>query len=121
MLISEKVLEKTFTAEKMKDAYLKACKWVSSNIIAINNFENVTIKYVKQSEGVVKTVKVILYITTEEKEVFERTCNICRECSSLFYLAENKNKCANCAIEPYRKRELEKLKNIKEGLKGKIL
>ena len=121
MLISEKVLEKTFTAEKMKDAYLKACKWVSSNIIAINNFENVTIKYVKQSEGVVKTVKVILYVTTEEKQVLERTCNICRECSSLFYLSENKNKCASCAIEPYRKREQEKLKNIKEGLKGKIL
>lgn len=121
MFVCEKIFEKTFVANKLKEAYLNACKWVSSNIIAINNFKNVTIKYEKETKKAVNRIKVTGYVMCDEKEILERTCNICKECSSLFYLTENKNKCSSCAIEPYRKREQEKLKNIKEGLKGKIL
>ena len=51
MLIGEKIKEKKFCGANTKDAYLKACKWISSNIIAVNNSNNMTYKIEKLKDN----------------------------------------------------------------------
>lgn len=123
MLVSEKVLEKEFKGNSMKGAYMKACKWVATNVLAINNSKNITYKIVKQIKNGRYTGNVVLYVlvTAEEKDVLDKNCKICKETGKMFYIAEQKHKCESCRIMPYRKRIEDKLKNIKESMKGTIL
>ena len=44
MLIAEKILEKDFQGKTTKEAYLNCCKWLSTNVIAVNNSKHVTYK-----------------------------------------------------------------------------
>ena len=54
MYISEKVLERAFYGKDVKQSYLKCCKWVSTNILAVNNSENITYKIEKiKKDGLV--------------------------------------------------------------------
>lgn len=117
MLVSEEVKAIEFKGSRMKEAYLNACKWLSSNVLAINNSRNITYKIEKleRKELGVYKVKIHLYITAEEEEIKERMCNICEECSSMMYLSSEKHKCESCKVNPYRKRLKEKLKLLKEG------
>lgn len=122
MLISEKIMEREFAGESIKDAYLRCCKWVSSNIIAINNSNHITYKIEKIDEGIWSNkVRLILYVTDDECEIKERHCDICKEVTQSFFMKQNKHMCESCKMEPYRKRMEDRLKSLKEGLKGKIL
>lgn len=123
MIVAEKVMEKEFTDRTVKDAYLNCCKWVSTNIIAINNTKNITYRIQKLEQGQLNEKKVLLtvYVYVDEEEMKERHCNICREMSGSFFVAKNKYMCEVCKLPPYRKRVAEKLKLIKEGLKGRVL
>lgn len=122
MLISEKIFEKEFVANTLKDAYLKACKWISTNIIAVNNSEHITYKVSKRDGNfTTKRIVLIVYVEAEEEEIYEKNCEICQECSSMFYLRSEKNKCETCRILPYRRRMKDKLEAIKRGMKGKII
>ena len=122
MYVCEKVKEQVFEARKTKEAYLEACKWVASNVIALNNSKNLGYKIEKhETKGNLKAVKLTVYVQIEEQEVYDKNCNVCRECSNLFYLKENKNLCDGCKINPYRERLKARTKAIKEGMKGKIL
>lgn len=60
MYISEKVIEREFSGKNMKEAYLKCCKWVSTNIIAVNNSENIT--YSIQKKKTQDTYVVVLRV-----------------------------------------------------------
>lgn len=42
MLIAEKILEKDFQGKTTKEAYLNCCKWLSTNVIAVNNSKHIT-------------------------------------------------------------------------------
>lgn len=122
MLISEKILEKEFQGRTTKDAYLNCCKWLSTNIIAVNNSKNITYKTEKiNTDSWSKTIRLIVYVTADEEEVHERHCNICKEVSGSFFMSKNKYMCEVCKMPPYRRRLKEKLNLIKEALKGKIL
>lgn len=122
MLISEKIKEKEFEGKTTKEAYLNCCKWLSTNVIAINNSEHITYSIEKVNTGNwVKKVKLTLYVTTDEGEIQERNCNICKEATGMFYLKQNKYVCEICRISPYRQRLKDKLKLIKEGIKGKAI
>lgn len=118
MLVCEEVYRKEFVAHKTKDAYLDACKWVSSNVIAVNNSEHITYKIVKQEYG---KVLLILYATAEEQEIKEQHCGVCKEVNSHFYMKENVYMCYTCRMNPYRERMQNKLKKIIEGMKGRFL
>lgn len=121
MYISEKVLEQVFEGKNAKSAYLKCCKWVSTNIIAKNNSENITYKIEKiNRSGLVYSVKLTVYITVDEELIHEHNCDVCREMSSSFFMQQNKYLCETCKMQPYRRRMKEKLELIKKGLKGKI-
>lgn len=122
MLISEKVLEKEFQGRTTKEAYLNCCKWLSTNIIAVNNSKNITYKTEKiNTDSWSKTIRLTVYVTADEEEVHERHCNICKEVSGSFFMSKNKYMCEVCKMSPYRRRLKEKLNLIKEALKGKIL
>lgn len=54
MIISEKILEKEFEGKNKKDAYLNCCKWLSTNIIAVNNSRFVTYKIEKKKKNLTK-------------------------------------------------------------------
>lgn len=122
MLISEKVLEKEFQGRTTKEAYLNCCKWLSTNIIAMNNSKNITYKTEKiNTDSWSKTIRLTVYVTADEEEVHERHCNICKEVTGSFFMSKNKYMCEVCKMPPYRRRLKEKLNLIKEALKGKIL
>ena len=122
MLIAEKILEKEFQGRTTKEAYLNCCKWLSTNIIAVNNSKNITYKMEKiNTDSWSKTIRLTAYVTADEEEVHERNCNICKEVSGSFFMAQNKYMCEVCKMPPYRRRLKEKLNLIKEALKGKIL
>lgn len=120
MLISERLYEKVFESKDIKSAYLKCCKWVSTNILAVNNSNNITYRIEKvESRLWIGKVKLTVYVSADEQEINDNNCKICRETHSLFYLSENKHKCESCKVIPYRKRMQDKLKLIAEGIKKK--
>lgn len=121
MMVSEKIIEKHFSAVTMKEAYLKACKWISSNIIAVNNSQNITYQIRKEKGEFEKRVTLDVYVTVDEREVQERHCEICKEMTGSFFMKQNKYMCESCKLLPYKRRVEEKMRNVKEGLKGKIL
>lgn len=122
MFVSEKIFEKEFEGRTTKEAYLNCCKWLSTNIIAVNNSKNITYNIEKVNEkNLVKKVKLTVYVTADEKEVNERNCDICKEVTGMFYLKQNKHMCESCKIPAYRKRIEHKLSSIKDGLKGRII
>lgn len=123
MLVSEKIIEKEFGGKTTKEAYLNCCKWISTNIIAINNSKNITYKVEKpeRKDWNDNKVRLTVYVSTDESEVCERHCNICKEVTGSFFMKQNKYACETCKMIPYRKRLEDKIKLIKEGLKGKIL
>lgn len=123
MIAAEKVLEREFSAGKMKEAYLQCCKWVSSNIIAKNNCRNVTYRIEKLHSGMwePQKVKLTVYVMCDEDEVMERHCEICKEVSGNFYMSQNKYMCNSCKMPPYRRRVQERLRMLKDSLKGVIL
>nr|DAP60030.1 MAG TPA: acetyl-coA carboxylase zinc finger domain protein [Caudoviricetes sp.] len=121
MLISEKIIEKEFSGKNMKEAYLNCCKWVSTNIIAVNNSDNITYSIQKKRTQNTYIVVLKVYVSADENEVHEKNCAICKEVTHNLFLSENKYMCEGCKIKPYRKRLEDRLKLLKEGMKGKIL
>lgn len=121
MQVSEKILEKEFEGKNQKDAYLKCCKWVASNILAVNNSHHITHKIEKVGGSFSGKVKLTVYVTDNEDEIYEHNCEICREASSLFYLSGEKHKCESCKINPYRNRITKRLDLLKDGLKGRVI
>ena len=122
MLISEKVTEKEFEGRTTKEAYLNCCKWLSTNIIAVNNSKYLTYNIEKvETDDWNRKVKLTLYVTADEGEIQERNCNICKEATGMFYLKQNKYMCEVCRMPSYRQRLKDKLQLIKEGLKGRVI
>ena len=121
MNVSEKIFEKDFKAYKMKDAYLEACKWVSSNIIAKNNSNNITYKMEKkEGQNSISKIHLTIYVTIDEQEVLERNCSICKEFNDNYFSCQNKYLCEVCRMPPYRNRLKERLESIKAVVKEKI-
>lgn len=122
MNMSEKLFEKEFSGKSAKAAYLECCKWLSTNIIAVNNSENITYRIEKKEVKLWSAiVKLTVYVTADEGEIQQRHCEICREVSSNFFMSHNKHMCESCSVPPYRRRLKTRLESIKNGMKGKIL
>lgn len=110
MKYAEKIFRKRFSAERSKDAFLKAAEWLAKNVISkkdeIGDF-TFGIEKVKDSEQ--PTFELTLYVSLDEKEVMERHCKICEEVHKLFYVNEENN-CNSCSVKAYRKRMEEAIK-----------
>lgn len=122
MLISEKIITREFIARTQKDAYLKCCKWLSTNIIAKTNSKYITYRIEKAKlDDWNKKIVLTVYVTADEEEIQVRHCEICKEVTGSFFMKQNKHMCDSCKMPPYRRRMKERLDLLKEGLKGVIL
>ena len=111
MVIGEKIYEKIFTGATTKDAYLKACKFMSRNFVGNEKTQHIVnkIEKVKYCQ-----VRLTIYVEVEEKEIMDNMCSVCKQTHAATYLNENKYQCELCKIPPYKKRTAERLKRIKE-------
>lgn len=121
MFISDIIKVKEFSAMTNKEAYLKACKWVSANIIAVNNSNNISYKIEKiKSNDYMSKVKLTVYVMEDEEVIHNNHCGICQELANGLYMKENKFRCEVCKTIPYRTRLSNRLENLKKGLMEKL-
>lgn len=117
----EEFFEKKFVSETMKDAYMKAAKWVASNVISRKDMYKVKIEYEKREDKKMPTITVHLFVELSASEVSERHCEICMETHNKFFINENCN-CAWCNSMAFMRRANKMLKvkadYYKEKLKG---
>lgn len=111
MITGEKIYEKTFTGRTTKDAYLKACKFMSQKIIGKDKTKHIVHKIEKTKYC---EVKLTLYAEVEESEIMDNMCSVCKQAHAATFLKEDKYQCELCKILPYKKRAAERLKRIKE-------
>lgn len=119
----EKFYERKFIAEDTKTAYLKACKFVASNIVSEGSkveAEKVTwkVEKVKSDDGL-PTFMLTLFYTFDDVEFMEKTCNACKEFHKSFFINENFN-CDRCNKVGYAKNIQNKLLIGSEYFKKKL-
>lgn len=100
---SKEFFKKTFQAKTMKEAYLKAVKWYSTNVISKDEMHDVRVEFIKCTQDGLPTIVIRLYAILSEDELRERYCNLCRESHSLFYMNSNYN-CDRCEAKAYQRR-----------------
>lgn len=119
ILVADKVMKISFEDEDSKAAYLKACKWLASNIISKVEVGEMLYQVVKVKDTDLPTFEVRLYISLDEGEFVKSTCDRCREFHSLFYLNQQFN-CDACNMQAYRKQLETKLKIKRSHRKSQI-
>lgn len=112
MIYIEKFYERDFKDEDPKQAYLKACKFVASNIISKGSKVEVSkvtwdVNRVEQ-EGDLPTFRLSLYIKFDDTQFMEQTCNACKQFHKSFFINENFN-CSRCNKVGYEKNVKQKL------------
>jgi hypothetical protein len=119
---SEEFAKKIFSANNMKDAYLKAVKWYSSNIISKDELsKGITCSFEKdytnkQSPSII----LHLYANIELDVVEKRHCDICKETHSSFYMNSEYN-CDRCNMKAYQRRQDKSLKTKLMFYKNKLI
>ena len=113
MLYIEPFYTRNFKAKNSKDAYLKACKFVASNIVNDKSkveASKVTwdVTKVKSDDESLPTFQLTLYYKFDDKEFMENTCKACKEFHHSFFVNENFN-CNRCNKVGYAKNVQEKL------------
>lgn len=122
MIYIEKFYEREFKAKSSKDAYMKACKFVASNVIS--NGSKVEAKRVawditKECDGSddsLPTFRLTLYYKFDDTEFMKQTCKACKEFHNAFFINENFN-CDRCNKVGYEKNIKQKLLIGSEYLK----
>lgn len=102
---TKRVYKRNFFGINTKDAYLKACKWYATNIIANNKINDICVEYVKSKTG--PSVTMFLYASISVEEIKNRHCECCREISGSF-LSGNKD-CDTCKAVSFQRRIDDKL------------
>ena len=105
MIYIQKFYEREFKAEDAKRAYLKASKFVASNIISKGSkveVSKVTWDIQRVDEGDLPTFRLTLYYKFDDTEFMKRTCDACKEFHKSFYINENFN-CDRCNKVGYEK------------------
>jgi hypothetical protein len=112
MLYIHKFYEKKFKAEDSKDAYLKACKFVASNIISKGSkveASKVTWDVTRiEDEDDLPTFMLTLYYKFDDTEFMKSTCETCKQFHRSFFINEDFN-CSRCSKVGYEKNVSQKL------------
>lgn len=106
MFYTQQFGKKTFRGISTKDAYMNACKWYATNIIASDKLHNIQVEYIKEKEG--NAVTMILYTSILEQEVMDRHCACCREMHHSFFINEDVH-CDRCSAISFQRRIQQKL------------
>lgn len=109
LFYSQRFGQKVFHGASVKDAYMKACRWYASNVIAKDKLHNVQVEYIKDEKQ--NAVTIVLYAVLNEKETFEQHCACCREMHHSFFINED-TACNRCSAAGYQRR-LEQRLSIK--------
>lgn len=115
---STKFYSKTFSGSSMKEAYLKACKWVATNILADDEISKDVMWKITKSKDL-PTVVLDLYGTVNDAEHVKQFCSSCKQFHTLFYINQQQN-CNNCNMMAYRSQAEEKGR-LKKNYKRKLL
>jgi hypothetical protein len=110
MLYIQKFYERDFKDENPKNAYLKASKFVASNIISKGSkveVSKVTWDIVRV-EGDLPTFRLTLYYKFDDTEFMKKTCETCKQFHKSFFINENYN-CNRCNKIGYEKNIEQKL------------
>lgn len=103
MLNAEEFMSQKFTGINMKEAYLKACKWFTTNVLAKDELKSVLVEYEKVYEKRSPTVILHLFVSISTDMIKNTHCNICKETHKSFYISEETN-CNWCKIQGYHNR-----------------
>ncbi len=103
---SEEFAKKKFTADSMKEAYLKACKWYASNVLAKDEMHEVQVVFEKDKHS--PTVTIHLSVVLKEREVLEQHCQCCKEMHHSFFINED-TICNRCSAMGYQRRMEQKI------------
>lgn len=101
MFYTQKFGKKTFHGASTKDAYMNACKWYATNVIAKDKLHNIQVEYIKEKDG--NAVTMVLYASMPEKEVMDQHCTCCREMHNSFFINEDTH-CERCSAVGFQKR-----------------
>lgn len=115
---TDEFYSKKFTGKTIKEAYLKACKWYASNVIAKDELRNVFVEYEKHDEQS-PTVVIHLYASLIEEQVRVDHCAICRETHKSMFLSDNTN-CEWCKVKGYQNR-MDQHMEIKKSYFARLL
>lgn len=112
MIYIQKFYEREFKDDDPKKAYLKACKFVASNIISKGSKVEVSkvtwdVARVEQ-EGDLPTFRLTLYYRFDDTDFMKQTCDACKEFHKSFFINENFN-CNRCNKVGYEKNIEQKL------------
>lgn len=113
MLYIQKFYEREFKSENSKNAYLKACKFVASNIISEGSKVEASkitwdVIRVKKEDDDLPTFRLTLYYKFDDTDFMEQTCNACKQFHKSFFINENFN-CNRCNKVGYEKNVEQKL------------
>ncbi len=89
--------QKSFVDDDLKKAYLKCCKYVSTNIIHKNKADRYVWNMQKVSDIVIQLTVYFLIDATETKN---NACKACKEFHCSFYINEQYN-CNSCNLEAF--------------------
>lgn len=110
---SEEFYSKSFTAKSMKEAYMKAVKWYSTNVLSKVEFKNVHVQFIKEDEDKFPTITIHLFAVLDNQEdVKEEHCKICKEMHHSFFINEDTH-CSRCSALGFQNR-MERKINIKK-------
>lgn len=117
---SEEFYSKSFTAKSMKEAYMKAVKWYSTNVLSKVEFKNVHVQFIKEDEDKFPTITIHLFAVLDNQEdVKEEHCKICKEMHHSFFINEDTH-CSRCSALGFQNR-MERKINIKKGYYKEML
>lgn len=123
MICIKPFYEREFKAKKSKDAYLKACKFVASNIISASSkveVSKVTWDVVRVSnDDDLPTFRLTLYYKFDDTQFMKQTCDACKEFHKSFFINENYN-CNRCNKVGYEKNVDQKLMICSEYLRKQL-
>lgn len=109
---SQQFFKKSFTANTMKEAYMKAVKWYSTNVLSKAEFANVHVQFIKENKSESPTITIHLFAVQDgEKDVMSQHCQCCKEMHHSFFINED-TYCGRCSAAGFQRRLQEKI-NIK--------
>lgn len=117
------VTTKKFSGKSMKDAYMKCCKWIATNIIADSKLSEICEYSIqKQTENAMPYIVLDIKVSINKEDADNKHCAICRETHNSF-LFNDKTNCDDCKLRAYHRREegliQVKADYVKELLKAK--
>lgn len=92
---------KKFNEGSLKESYLKAMKWYSTNILANPRLNEVQVEIKKDVET--GSIELVIYAVLPANEVKKRHCEICKEIHKSFFINESNN-CETCSASGYQRR-----------------